>query len=92
MHHLYGTTTFEGGAMAYKRLTERERYQIEALKREGFTQSAIARSLGRSRSTINREIGRNSDAFTHWKAQGVKHQDQHGWQRKLERQRTQREV
>jgi len=29
--------------------------------REGFTQSVIARSLGRSRSTINREIGRNSD-------------------------------
>jgi len=48
--------------MAYKQLTEIERYQIEALKREGFTQSAIARLLGRSRSTINREIGRNSDA------------------------------
>ena len=48
--------------MAYKQLTEIERYQIEALKREGFTQSAIARSLGRSRNTINREIGRNSDA------------------------------
>jgi len=55
MQHLYGTTTFEEGTMAYKQLAEIERYHIETLKREGFTQSAIARSLGRSRSTINRE-------------------------------------
>jgi len=37
MQHLYGTTTFEEGTMAYKQLAEIERYQIEALKREGFT-------------------------------------------------------
>ena len=43
--------------MAYKQLTEEERYQIEALDREGFTQSEIARSLGRPPSTINREPG-----------------------------------
>ena len=47
--------------MAHLQLTDRERYQIEALKREGFTQSAIARSLGRHPSTINRELARNSD-------------------------------
>ncbi|MBT5400529.1 helix-turn-helix domain-containing protein [bacterium] len=34
---------------------------MKTLKREGFTQSAIAKSLGRSRSTINREMARNSD-------------------------------
>ena len=47
--------------MAYKQLTAEERYQIEALKREGFNQSEIARSLNRHPSTINRELARNSD-------------------------------
>jgi len=47
--------------MAYKQLTDEERYQIEALKREGFNQSEIARSLNRRPSTINRELARNSD-------------------------------
>jgi len=84
MQHLYGTTTFEEGTMAYirpeqpkagKQLTDRERYQIEALKREGFTQSAIAKSLGRSRSTINREIGRNSDVQGYRGSLAVKRTD-----------------
>lgn len=48
--------------MAHLQLTDRERYQIEALKREGFSQTEIARSLGRSPSTISRELARNSDA------------------------------
>ena len=47
--------------MAYKQLTNEERYQIEALKREGFNQSEIARSLNRHPSTVNRELARNSD-------------------------------
>jgi len=47
--------------MTYKQLTAEERYQIEALKREGFNQSEIARSLNRHPSTINRELARNSD-------------------------------
>jgi len=47
--------------MAYKQLTVEERYQIEALKREGFNQSEIARSLNRHSSTINRELARNGD-------------------------------
>jgi len=47
--------------MAHKQLTDEERYQIEALKREGFNQSEIARSLNRHPSTINRELARNSD-------------------------------
>jgi len=48
--------------MAHKQLTEKERYQIEALKAEGFTQTAIAQSLGKSTSTISRELRRNSDS------------------------------
>jgi len=44
----------------YKQLTREERYIIYALLREGFLQNAIARHLGRSRSTISREINRNS--------------------------------
>ena len=47
--------------MTHKQLTEEERYQSEALKREGFNQSAIARSLGRHPSAVNRELARNSD-------------------------------
>jgi len=47
--------------MAHKQLTDEERYQIEALKRERFNQSEIARSLNRHPSTINRELARNSD-------------------------------
>ena len=48
--------------MAYKQLTDEQRYQIEALKREGFTQAAIAQSIGTSPSTISRELRRNSDS------------------------------
>ena len=48
--------------MTYKQLTDRERYQIEALLGEGFTQADVAKSLGRSRGTLSRELARNSDA------------------------------
>ena len=47
--------------MAYKQLTDEQRYQIEALKREGFTQEDIAKSIGKSPSTISRELRRNGD-------------------------------
>ncbi|HET9433636.1 MAG TPA: IS30 family transposase [Chitinophagaceae bacterium] len=45
--------------MDYKHLTEEERYQIDDLQCEGFTQAAIAKQLGRSRSTLSRELRRN---------------------------------
>jgi len=48
--------------MAHQQLTDRERYQIEALNAEGYTQTGIARALKRSPSTIHRELARNSDA------------------------------
>jgi len=43
----------------YRQLTQEERYQISALKRLGYTQRQIARGLGRSPSTISRELRRN---------------------------------
>jgi transposase, IS30 family len=45
--------------MSYNQLTESERYQIYALKKAGHIQEDIARLLGRSPSTISRELRRN---------------------------------
>lgn len=45
--------------MDYTHLTEEERYHIDDLKREGFTQKGIAESLKRSASTVSRELSRN---------------------------------
>ena len=44
----------------YKQLTHKERYQIYALLKEGLNYSEIARNIGYSKSTISREIRRNS--------------------------------
>lgn len=48
--------------MEYRQITSEERYMISALKRQGLNQSAIARALGRHRSSISRELRRNSAA------------------------------
>lgn len=45
--------------MNYYQLTEYERYQIYALLKAGWPQNAIADFLGRSPSTISRELSRN---------------------------------
>lgn len=50
-------TTSEG---KYKQVTIVERGKIEALRKAGYTQGEIARMLGKSQSTISREIARNS--------------------------------
>ncbi len=42
--------------MAYKQLTETERYQIFSLKEAGFSQREISKSLNRNPSTISREL------------------------------------
>jgi IS30 family transposase len=49
-------------------LTLEERYQIQALRRFGSGHNYIARVLGRSRSTIDREVERNLSADGHYKA------------------------
>ena len=46
--------------MRYRQLTPEERYAIAAFRKQGFSPAAIARALGRHRSTISREIQRNS--------------------------------
>jgi IS30 family transposase len=43
----------------YHQITNEERYRISALRREGGFPAAIARRLGRHRSTISRELQRN---------------------------------
>jgi IS30 family transposase len=45
--------------MHYYQLTENERYQIHIMKQAGHTQQYIATALGRSPSTISRELTRN---------------------------------
>jgi len=59
----------------YRQLTQEERYQISALKRLGYTQRQIARELGRSPSTISRELRRNRgiDGCQAEMAQGLSH-------------------
>ena len=44
---------------AYHRLTEEQRIEIYALKKAGFSQSAIAAGIGVHKSTISREMRRN---------------------------------
>jgi IS30 family transposase len=46
--------------MTYRQLSPEERYMLAALRRQGCNQSEIARSLGRHRSTVCRELLRNS--------------------------------
>jgi transposase, IS30 family len=46
--------------MTYRQLSPEERYMLAALRRQGYNQSQIARSLGRHRSTVCRELLRNS--------------------------------
>ena len=48
--------------MAYTHLTQEERYKISSLMEAGFSQNTIAERLGRSASTISRELGRNRGA------------------------------
>jgi IS30 family transposase len=46
--------------MTYCQITSAERYMLAALRKQGFNQSQIAASLGHHRSSICREISRNS--------------------------------
>ena len=46
----------------YRQLTEAERYLLSRHKGEGLSFRAIAHALGRSPSTISRELKRNASA------------------------------
>ena len=48
--------------MTYRQLNSKERYMLAALRRQGLNQSQVARSLGRHRPTVCREVGRNGPA------------------------------
>ena len=55
--------------MTYHQLTSEERYMLAALRRQGLSQAEIARALGRHRSTVGREVRRNSTkADGHYRA------------------------
>jgi transposase, IS30 family len=47
--------------MTYTHLTQDERYQIHCLKRQGISLARIAAELRRNRSTISRELQRNTE-------------------------------
>jgi IS30 family transposase len=49
--------------MNYRQITSEERYILATLRKQGCNQSEIARELGRHRSTICRELKRNSARF-----------------------------
>jgi len=46
--------------MRYEQLTLQERYQIRCLQKIGFSISFIAKRLNRHKSTISREVRRNT--------------------------------
>src|SRR5215207_2912800 len=55
--------------MSNRQPSPAERYMLAALRRQGLTKSQIARSLGRHRSTVGREVRRNSTkADGHYRA------------------------
>jgi IS30 family transposase len=54
------TTTKRSSAMTYRQLSPEERYMLAALRKQGFNKAQIAHALGRHRSTVGRELRRNS--------------------------------
>lgn len=46
--------------MKYHQLTSHERFSLASLRKQGLNQSEIARNMGRHRSTVCRELKRNS--------------------------------
>ena len=46
--------------MSYKQLTQEQRYHIWALKKAGFSRTDIAQEIGVHKSTVSRELQRNS--------------------------------
>jgi transposase, IS30 family len=50
----------EGIVMTYQQITREERYTLAVLRKQGYSNAQIAHALDRHRSTIGREIRRNS--------------------------------
>ena len=46
-------------SLSYQHLSQQERYTITALLKTGLSYAAVARELGRNKSTISRELDRN---------------------------------
>lgn len=56
--------------MTYRQITSGQRYMLAALRKQGFSNAEMARQLGCHRSTIGREIARNSTrADGHYRAE-----------------------
>ena len=55
----------------YTQLTEAERYHIYTMKKQGYTDTVIAQGMGRDRTTIWRELQRNTGqrGYRHQQAQ-----------------------
>jgi len=49
--------------MRYRQITPNERYTLGILRKQGFSKAAMAKALGRHRSTIGREFRRNVSRF-----------------------------
>ncbi len=49
--------------MSYEQLTSEERHQLAVLRGQGLSRAAIAKVLGRHRSTIGREVKRNATPY-----------------------------
>lgn len=60
--------------MNYTHLSQSERYQIQCLRDVGLSITQTALRLGRHRSTIAREVRRNSDASTAYQAHNAHQQ------------------
>jgi IS30 family transposase len=65
--------------MRYNHLSRKERYQISSLVKIGLNCTQIAENLGRSKSTISREIRRNNGS----RGDGPKQADQLARERSL---------
>ena len=73
--------------MSYHQITAAERYTLSVLRQQGLTAAAIARMMGRHRSTIGREVRRNrstSDGtyrveHADWYARGRRSHSRRNW-------------
>ena len=54
--------------MSYQQLSQQERYTMTAFLKTGLSRSAVARIMGRHKSTISRELRRNLRPAGHYAA------------------------